>query len=414
MIRTLETARTDDELRAAIRQTISKPENFNLTYGPGHPEHSYFRDKALFELQQYLGVSPRLAEARERLEAHDREMMAFDPERRMRCIEDRFRSKMDQPGYRSPTVEREKRAASTASASMGSFTPPTYWTESFALYVQYFATVLGQCYRPFPLPESGMSIVIPALTASTSVTTQSSENTAIATSSPTSSNLTIPLETFAGAMVASYQIIDRGGQEGGMGFDQELALQFAVDYATSADAYVIGLMLTAPQSVSYTDTAFNLNKFWQQVGDAAYKVESAAGSRLVATHGFYTPQLFRTMAGASDTAGRPIFGPECGGVRADGSTGTSVACVPSFVDGVIPNANSEAQAIIANMPANVWAWESEPVVTVVAGANQSGTNLATQGSYWFGYRRYAAATVRYPNAVAVVSGTGLSTSYLVS
>ena len=284
----------DGHSTAAVR---SEPR----TYGPNSP-NSYFMDVARAAMPGIHGHSDAVAN----LERYSRELAveakAESPEgrRAMMAAATRGRTRGDEG------VHNEQRALSTATGSAGAFTVPIYLQSSFGLYNSFPPAFLEQCSK-VPDPGYGMTLNLPSFTSAPTVAEQTSENSAASDSSPGAGYLTSSLVTFTGEVEVSQQLLDRAGP---IGMDQYLHDALVQQLDTQMDVYAIGQALATAGTVSGA-SSFTAAGLFGDIANAKSAMETAAGTKVPATHTFSSTSFVDWLEAQADPNGRPLWLPAC-------------------------------------------------------------------------------------------------------
>lgn len=162
--------------------------------------------------------------------------------------------------------------------------------------------------RPFisafdqkPLPDSGMTINYPRVTAKPAVAAQATEKTEVASSATTISNNTASLATYGGGEDISIQTIERT-DPGYLAIVMEL---YAEEMAVQTDQAAIADALAAITNEVTISAAAGAAGFMADIAGAAKAVLAA---RLGAPDSFVVGlDVWEFLAGMVDSEGRPIF-----------------------------------------------------------------------------------------------------------
>ena len=151
------------------------------------------------------------------------------------------------------TAARANLRASSRAATTSSFAgiiPPQYLVDLAAI-AAVAGRPLANTVNRLPLPDEGMSLVIPRETQTTAEAIQTAENTVVATQDEVWTNLTVPVVTIAGHAPVSRQALERGMA----GTDQLIFADLAAQYAKALDAQVIAGTGTSGQMLGILNTA---------------------------------------------------------------------------------------------------------------------------------------------------------------
>lgn len=216
---------------------------------------------------------------------------------------------------REAEVEGEVQSRATTTSSFAGLVVPQYLVQYAALVSRAGRPLANACTR-LPLPEQGMSFLIPRGTTGVSAAAQATEGSAVSNTDEVFANVTVPVATIAGQQVVSRQSLERGTP----GLDQLIYADLAGAYASELDRQIIngtgasGEMLGFRNTASiYQATAFSAaatpTTFWQKTTGAINSIE-AAGTNvgpadLIVMH----PRRFNWLLQQVDSAGRPLIVP---------------------------------------------------------------------------------------------------------
>jgi HK97 family phage major capsid protein len=408
------------------------------TYGEGSP-NSYFADFVRASSPMWKGH----ADAMQRLAKYDYEVSievarGSDEGKRAerliredrrgdsaREVDDAIASMRDRGNAGSAAgLEQRVGGMSTGAASGGSFVTPSYFIQDYAPYRKPGRAFIDQTNK-HDLPEYGMTVYIPAVLTDAQVGDQSTgpgvnENTAVVETDPTAGYLSADLDTKAGQVVVSQQLLDRAGPN--FAFDKLIFDQLTRDYNAQADAFVLAKALATAGTIAYNGSAFTLTSgtetagsFYQKISGAKAKIRTAAGVVMDPTHLFLDPTRWEYCVAQSDSQGRPLIVPgyanpmnaagagnQSGDPGFEGDTGYRLNGLPVFHDLNIPTpAQGSDQAIVGALN-EVYTWEGELVPRVLP------QTYGNQLSVLLQVYSYLAVIVRYPTAVQKITGTALS------
>jgi HK97 family phage prohead protease len=188
--------------------------------------------------------------------------------------------------------------------------------------------------RPFvesidrqPLPDAGMSFRIPKVTTSAATAKQTYELTEVQSTQGQIEDLTVNVETFAGANVVSRQLIDRSDPS----YFEELLRQLAQSYAHQTDKFAYDTVKGS--STSTADTLYGA--VVQGISDA-YGVMRFSPDTIVVAPGGTSKSSWLDFLKAVDDDKRPLFAAanpsNAAGVITQGSTNGTVAGLRLVVD----------------------------------------------------------------------------------
>jgi len=228
------------------------------------------------------------------------------------------------------------------------------------------------------------------------------------------------MTTEAGQVTVSQQLLDRAGP--GFQFDRLVFDQLNRDYAPKIDTLVLNAALSGATTVAYTSTTpFALNTangaggFLSKVAGAKAGIRTAAGTFMNPSHLFLQPNRWELISAWGDGSSRPVVVPDYAGAfnavaagstngdeGIEGNTGYRLNGLAVYQDANIPTPTAGAdQAVIGDL-SEVWVFEGTPVPRVLP------QTLAGNLSVILQLYSYIATIVRYPAAVATVTGTGMS------
>lgn len=403
------------------------------TYGKGSP-NSYFLDLATVSVGQ---TNPGYEEARARLQRASHEVAVemltnTSPEKRnairsmvaeeqRRAGKDSVRDTLKRYEALGQTGRGELRAGmDTGSGSGGSFATPVYQVSEYAPYREAGRAFADACNKQ-ELPAYGMTVYIPHVTGPAGVANQATQNTGVNETDPTAGYLSGNLNTLAGEVTVSQQLLDRVGP--GFQFDRMIFDQLNRDYAPKFDAQVLTAALAGAGTVAYTDsTGFHLNVangtggFYSKVSGAKSSIRKGAGTFLRPSHLFLDPARWEFISGWGDGQARPVVVPSYAGpfnavaggsadgdTSIDGPTGYRLNGLPVFTDANIPTPTAGADQAIVGDLSEVYVFEGAQITRALP--QTVGGNLSVLLQLY----SYNTTIVRYPLGVQTISGSGMAT-----
>jgi HK97 family phage major capsid protein len=281
-----------------------------------------------------------------------------------------------------------------------------------------------------PLPEQGMTLVIPRGTNGAQTGSQATENTDVANSDPQYLDLNVPVVTIAGQQDVSRQSLERGAP----GIDEMLYLDLAASYHAELSRQVIngsgvgnqmlgllqtaGRLLSAAYGAAITPGAFNRKVAG---GIANMGGNTRVAPDLVIAH----PRRWGWLTSGEDSTGRPLVVPGVGGpmnvialnaspgsygASGDGTeTGSfttqgSIQGLPLLTDGNMPTnvgTNNEDVAVVIDR-SNCLLWEEGNGQPKQLRFEQTSGNTLTTKLVVYGYAAFTSG--RYPTAAAQIGG----------
>jgi len=304
--------------------------------------------------------------------------------------------------------------------SFGEFAPPGYLLEMYASLARAGRVAADRTSRD-DLPAGVSSINVPKVLSGATAAIQTTQNTAVSQTDLTSGILTSGISTVAGKQVFSRQLLDQSGLD----IDRIIMADLAADAARAVDQLVLAGTGTASQVLGMTRvTGLNAIAYTQAtpsvtgVGGFYATINKAIAA--VATTRFLPPtailmhpRRWSWVAAAFDGNGRPLVSPtggqfngvaDAGNVAAEGMVGT-MAGLPVYVDAniaVTGGASTTEDYVLVGRFEDVMTWETAPVAaTFEAPYSDSMGILARLHIY------LAALPQRYPQSLALITGTGL-------
>ncbi len=312
---------------------------------------------------------------------------------------------------RSGLSGAEVRAINTTVGTGGAYVPPAY-LEDEAIEFRRFSRVLADLITARPLPDGTMTINIPKMSAGTAVGAQASQNAAVSETDFTDEFVSQNVTTEAGQQTVSVQFIERSPipVEDMVFADLKNACDQAVD------GLVIASLASNGTAVAYTSTTPTAAALIPIIGQA--KADVATGSvKKPANAIVMTPSRWEwIMTTGVDSAGRPLVVPNGQAFNAFGSydglqegpvVAGTLAGLPVFTDGNIPSnlgaATNQDEIFVIHRQSH-WLMEGPTMVRALPQTLGNQLSILLQV-----YRYVVVFGNRYPDATAVVGGTGLVT-----
>jgi len=274
-----------------------------------------------------------------------------------------------------------------------------------------------------------MTIYIPAVQSDANVALQETapgvgEGNAVTETDPTTGYLSANLQTEAGQVIISQQLLDRAGPN--FAFDQLIFDQLTRDYNKAADSFVLTAALAGAGSVAYNASAWALTNpfnttsgsqgesFYDKVAQSKSKIRTGAGVFMDPTHIFVRPERLELAEAAMDTLGRPLLtagylnpynaavaGNESGITGYEGDSGYKLTGLPIFHDFNIPAVGTTGDQAIVGALDEVYVWESQLVPRVIPQTYAQNLQVLLQ------VYAYIAVIPRYPTALQSISGSAM-------
>lgn len=306
-----------------------------------------------------------------------------------------------------------------ATTGLGGLVPPQYLVDQYAAIARA-GRPTANIVKSLPLPESGMSIVVPRGATGVTAAVQATQNTGVSSTDATFADVTVPVVTVAGQQDVSRQSIERG-----IGVDEIIYADLAAAYAVAVNVEVLsgtgtggralGILNTAgiTQEPAFTAAA-TIATFYSKVSGAINDVQT--GRFLPPEAILMHPRRWAWLTSQLDTSGRPLVLPTANGpvnvvAAAEGeipavatidSSGILQA-LPVITDASIPTAvgtGPEDQVIIARFSDHLL-WEDSAHPAQLRFEQTLGANLTVK-LVAYGYIAFTAA--RFPKATAIIGG----------
>lgn len=308
--------------------------------------------------------------------------------------------------------------------AVGGLVVPQYLVDEFAPVLRN-GRAFANAIRRLPLPEQGISFVIPRGQTGSSVAAQSAENAAVSETDMANADLTVSVRTYAGQEDVSRQLLERGTP----GIDRLIYADLVAAYARALDADLINgagtggthkgvLNATGTNAVTYTDTTPTVAELYPKLADAIQQV--AANRKLAATVIVMHPRRWGWFIAALDAANRPLVVPDPGAAFNALGTGAAgfgegqlvgtLAGLPVVVDANVPTnlgSGSNEDRIIVMRASDPILWEEGDGLPRELRFDDVGSGTLTVRLTVYGYSAFTAE--RYATGVSVISGSGLAT-----
>lgn len=313
-------------------------------------------------------------------------------------------------------AEVETRDLTRTDGAGGYFVPPAWLMDEFVALARAARATADLCNMQ-PLPAGTDSINLPKISTGTATAIQTADNAAVQETDLADTSVSIPVRTVAGQQDLAIQLIDQSP----INFDQIVLQDLAADYATKVDVQVIngsgssgqvtGILNTGSiVSVAYTDASPTVGEAYPKIADAIQQIHSTRF--LPPTVVIMHPRRWAWFLAALDTAGRPLVVPNGVAYNSVGTLGAvdsqtvvgQIHGLPVVTDPSIPTTlggGTEDRIIITRASDNVL-FESDVRSRVLPEVLSANLTVRLQV---YGYVAFSAA--RYPQANAVVGGTGL-------
>lgn len=310
-------------------------------------------------------------------------------------------------------VERRVNPNGTAGTG-GELIGPLWLEEEFSLPARA-GRVLGDLMRNLRLPVGYSSVHLPKITTGADAAIQSAQGGAPTTVDQVTADANSNVVTIAGDADASQQLFDLAppipGYDGIVFADLSAAYNATLETqllsGTGTNGQLTGITnIAGISTVTFTSGSPTLTLLWPLIGQALAAVGN--NRKLPAEAVLMAPRRWSWIASSLDSSSRPIASPGNAGPHAPDyalAGGTypvgPIDGRPVWEDGAIPAGTSQ-DFIIACRPSDMILLEGDPHFSVSPNPLSGTLGIRLQ------LRRYVAANVQKPAAIAVISGTGLA------
>jgi HK97 family phage major capsid protein len=314
-----------------------------------------------------------------------------------------------------------------AGGSGGEWAPPTWVIDEWVNLIRP-GRITANLFAHEDVPVGTSSINYPKLLTGTSVALQSTQNTALSSTDPTTGYVQTGFSTLGGKNVASQQILDQARN-----FDQVITSDLAAAYATQVGTQIF----TGTGTGSGTNSVINglgaatigSTQTWTQAtptGAGFYGQTGALLTKFLAarlmppTHWIMHPRRWYWLESMADSNGRPYVVPNGNaynpiavenGVVAMGEVGTFHG-LPVVIDPLVPTnlGGGTNQDIVYLIKADdLVLFESSPQSEVFRD-----TYADSLGVLFRLYAYVATILNRHPESIGALTGTGLTTPTFAS
>lgn len=331
---------------------------------------------------------------------------------------DMYRSEVLHDVGAGQRVAQHMAERSTGSSAYAGLVPPEYLIEQAAL--------VARAGRPFansilslPIPDQGMSLLLPRSTTGSSAAVQATENSTVSATDEVWANVTLPVATIAGQATPSRQSLERGAP----GLDALIFADIAGAYGVALDAQalsgtgssgqVLGALATSGigQSTAF-GAAATVSTFYTKVAGQISAISAARGlpPDSIAMH----PRRYAWLLAQLDGQNRPLVtpAPEQGPMNVMGVTGAAPSYGTSagtflglqiIVDANLPTSvgTGPEDQVLVYRAADLILYEDDPLPRQLRFEQTAGTAL-TVTLVAYGYMAFTAG--RYPTALGIIGG----------
>lgn len=432
-----------DRAETEERSTLTEEETAEFTEARARlselDEERADLEARISELEDLEAGREAAAEARNELGSHEnrrelprvevgREERTYRPDSARSFFADALASRSGDPLaaqriQRHAAEELETRDVTTA--AFGGLIVPQYLTDEFAPVLRDGRAFLN-AVRNEPLPETGLSFIVPRGQTGASVAAQASQGSAASeTNVDFDDDLTVSVRTFAGQQDVAYQVLERGTP----GMDRLIYADLVAAYAEAQDTSAlvgdgnngtfVGLLnMTGENVITYTDGNPTVVEAFPKLADAQQQI---AANRKASGGLFWlmAPRRWGWFLAALDGSNRPLIVPDAGAAMNAMGTGAAdsfgegqvvgtLLGLPVVVDGNVSltEGGGTEDTIFLARRSDVILWEPPggmPRELRFDDADATGSLEVKLLVY--GYSAFTAE--RYPTAVSRISGTGL-------
>jgi len=303
------------------------------------------------------------------------------------------------------------------SANFAGLVVPQFLTELAAPFARAGRPFLDAA-RKHQLPEAGLTISLSKVTTGSSTAVQS-EGAAVSETNMDDTKLDISVVTVAGQQNVSRQAIERGTN-----IDSLVMADLVSAYHTNLDSLFVttsatSLTNTITQVITYTDASPTVPELYPKLADAIQRIQTNyfAGPNFILMH----PRRLAFILASLDTQNRPLAVPvpnfngqpafaSGNGAPVYGNSGYTIMGLPVITDANVTTTNgtgtNEDVIILGNsQEAHLWEQGSgEPMMLRFEQPKAAELDITM---IVYGYSAFTAN--RYPNAFALIGGTGLVT-----
>lgn len=303
------------------------------------------------------------------------------------------------------------------SANFAGLVVPQFLTDLAAPFARAGRPFLDAA-RKHQLPESGLTISISKVTTGSTTAVQT-EGAAVSEGNMDDTKLDISVVTVAGQQNVSRQAIERGTN-----IDSLVMADLVSAYHTNLDSLNVttsatSLTNTITQVVTYTDASPTVAELYPKLADAVQRIQTNffAGPNFILMH----PRRLAFILAAVDGQNRPLAVPvpnfngqpafaSGNGAPVYGNSGYTILGLPVITDANVTTTNgvgTNEDVIILGNTQEAHLWEQGAGEPMLLRFEQPKASELDITMIVYGYSAFTAN--RYPNAFAMIGGTGLVT-----
>ena len=303
------------------------------------------------------------------------------------------------------------------SANFAGLVVPQFLTELAAPFARAGRPFLDQA-RKHALPAEGLTLSISKVTTGSATAVQS-EGAAVQETNMDDTKLDVSVVTVAGQQNVSRQAIERGTN-----IDSLVMADLVSAYHTNLESLFVttsatSLTNTITQVVTYTDASPSVAELYPKIVDCVQRIQTTffAGPNFILMH----PRRLAFILAAVDTQNRPLAVPvpnfngqpafaSGNGAPVYGNSGYTILGLPVITSANVTTTNgagANEDVIIVGSTQEAHLWEQGNGDPMMLRFEQPKAAELDITMIVYGYSAFTAN--RYPNAFALVGGTGLVT-----
>ena len=350
------------------------------------------------------------------------EPRTYSPQSEASFIADAFRSQFNNDWEANQRIARHMQEEKVerrdvTSANFAGLVVPQFLTDLAAPFARAGRPFMDAS-RKHALPEAGLTISISKVTTGSATAVQS-EGAAVQETNMDDTKLDVSVVTVAGQQNVSRQAIERGTN-----IDSLVMADLVAAYHTNLDSLNVttsatSLTNTITQVVTYTDASPTVAELYPKIVDCIQRIQTTffAGPNFILMH----PRRLAFILAAVDGQSRPLAVPvpnfngqpafaSGNGAPVYGNSGYTMLGLPVITDANVTTTNgvgTDEDVIIVGNTQESHLFEQGGGDPMMLRFEQPKSAELDITMIVYGYSAYTAN--RYPNAFALVGGTGLVT-----
>lgn len=367
------------------------------------------RNAKAAELRVQAGIAPAVVRSEPRVYSRENRSVSF--------IADAFAAQFNNDFAARERLarhmnEEKVERRDVTSANFAGLIVPQFLTDLAAPFARA-GRPFADASRKHELPASGLTISISKVTTGSSVASQT-EGAAVSETNMDDTKLDVSVVTLAGQQNVSRQALERGTN-----VDSLVMADLVSAYHTALDAAAVtSLTNTVTQVITYTDASPTVAELYPKILDGVQRIQTAfyGGPNFILMH----PRRLAFILAAIDSTNRPLALPQShnpmntvatgDGSVVYGNSGYTIAGLPVITDGnvtITNGAGNNEDVIIIGNTQESHLWEQGNGAPMMLRFEQPKAAELDVTMIVYGYSAYTAN--RYPNAFALIGGTGLVT-----